>query len=473
MKKDFSEGRIPPQDIAAEEAVIGAILLDTRAWNMAQTVIRGNADIFYKEAHSIIYSAFKDLVDKKSAIDLLTVADHLDKQSNLAVVGGALALSKLSQKVSSSAHTVHHAEIIKEKYLKRELIRLGTEAVMSGYDNETSPSDVAISVSANIGEITRVMSNDSVEEKPMGIQIVDRISKIVSGEYTGVTWGHAKLDDKLGGQWGGDNCYIAARPAMGKTAVLIQKALASAMQNMRLGNGKRVRVYSLEMTKIQLYMRAVCTTGKFTMDQLFKPQQNKAYIEKRMDDLLTVVESLEALPLDIIDKPMTFQEMMLDLSIAHTQNPISDVLFDYLQLIRHGGKFQSREQEVGTIAKEQKLYCKELNVPFTTLSQLSRGVESRNNKRPVLADMRDSGQIEEAADSVAFLYRPSYYDPDDIGPDEFIVAKHRNGDVGTVDMLFNKNHQIWDDYDAHKPSHYMDNVRDPSAPDTSSDDSPF
>jgi replicative DNA helicase len=445
-------GKVQPQALALEEAVLGAIMLDKEAISIVLDILRDHS--FYLESHQMIYRAMIFLYGKSLPIDLLTVTEELRTRGQLDTIGGAYYLVELSNRVASAANIEYHARIISQKHIQRELISVSTKVISDAFDETTDVFDLLDEAESNLFAITdknlrkNFESMESLSAKFM--KQIEILSKKEDG-LTGVPSGFKLLDKLTAGWQPSDLIIIAARPAMGKTAFTLGLARNAAVQyNMP------VAFFSLEMSSLQLVQRIVAMESELKGENLKigKLDKNEWAI------LHNTVEKLSRAPLFIDDTPgINIFELRAKCRRLKTQHDIKLIMIDYLQLMSGGageGKgMGNREQEISSISRSLKGLAKELNVPVIALSQLSRAVESRGGaKRPQLSDLRESGAIEQDADIVSFIYRPEYYKLDTFEDDtpaynaaEIIIAKHRNGSIGEVKLTFQKEISKFSDYD--------------------------
>lgn len=437
---NLEKGKIPPQAVDLEEAVIGAMLIDKKGVDEAIDIL--SAEAFYKQAHGFIFEAIYSLFETGEPIDLLTVSSELKKQKRLETVGGDYYLVQLSNKVSSSAHIEFHARIILQKYIQRSLIKISNEIIKESYDESTDVFDLLDSAESKLYDVTQGNIKTSTETaQNLVIQAKKRIEEISNQEgLSGVPSGFEDLDKLTSGWQPSDLIIIAARPGMGKTALTLSMA-----RNIAVGQNMPVAFFSLEMSSVQLITRLISSETGLSSDKL-----RTGNLETHEWEQLNVkVKSLEKAPLFIDDTPsLAIFDLRAKARRLASQHGIKIIVVDYLQLmtanLKHKGG--NREQEISTISRNLKALAKELNVPVIALSQLSRAVETRGgSKRPLLSDLRESGAIEQDADIVSFIYRPEYYDIEEwddeegtptAGQAEFIVAKHRNGAADTIKLKF-------------------------------------
>lgn len=432
-------GKLPPQALDLEEAVLGALMLEKDALSAVIDIL--NPNVFYKDSHQKIFEAIQALFQKSSPIDILTVTAQLRQQGDLEMIGGAYYITELTNRVASAANIEYHARIISQKFIQRELIRISTEIISNAYEDTTDIFDLLDHAEKNLFEIAQNnLRRDSRKMDDIIRESLENLEKIkdkVDG-LTGVPSGFTVLDRMTSGWQPSDLVIIAARPAMGKTAFVLSCARNAAVQF-----NKPVVFFSLEMSSVQLVNRLI--SGETEIEQEKIRKGNLA--EWEWQQLHSKIGKLTDAPLFIDDTPaLNIFEFRAKCRRLKAQYDIQMIIIDYLQLM-HGksdGKGGNREQEIGSISRALKSVAKELNVPVIALSQLSRAVENRpgGSKKPMLSDLRESGSIEQDADMVLFLYRPEYYGITEeegrsmVGIGEVIVAKHRNGETGTVPLRF-------------------------------------
>jgi len=432
-------GKIPPQAVDLEQAVLGAMMLEKNA--VTDTIDILKKESFYDPKHQYIYGVVRELFGNSSPIDLLTVINQLKKNGELEAAGGAAYISMLTNRVASSAHVEFHARVISEKHIKRELIRMSSEVIREAYDDtkdvfdvlNTAESELFSIAENNMGKNGDVMQNivrQAIEE-------IEKASQNKSG-ISGVPTGFIDLDKLTSGWQRSDMIVIAARPAMGKTAFVLSMA-----RNTAVDHNMGVALFSLEMSSVQLVKRLIASESRLSAEKLRKGD----LAEHEFQQLHTRIAKLATAPLYIDDSPgISVFDLRAKCRRLKMQHNIDIVIIDYLQLMTAGGTKGNgnREQEISTISRSIKEIAKELNVPMVALSQLSRSVEQRGgDKRPVLSDLRESGAIEQDADIVSFIYRPEYYGfledeqgNSNQGVGEIIIAKHRNGALDSVRLRF-------------------------------------
>ena len=434
--KNIMEERIeklPPQSIEAEQAVIGALLIDPNAITRVVESLR--PDSFYKQSHKFIYSTIVTLFNNNEPIDIVTVSENLKNIDKLELVGGRAYINDLALSVITSANLEYYSKIVTEKSVLRELIKAGSEIASLGYEDEHVEKAVdqaeqlvfAISQRKNTTNLTHV-----------GEIVLDSYNQIEKrynnrDELTGIPSGFYDLDSLTAGFQPSDLIIVAARPSMGKTAFCLNIA-----QEVGIRKKKPVCIFSLEMSKEQLVQRMLCSEAEIDSNRLrtgHMHAEDWSKLAKAMSDMgdcpIFIDDSAGATVTDIRAKCRR---------LCIEQKELGLVIIDYLQLMEGSGtKKFDRVQEISQISRGLKNLARELRTPVIALSQLSRAVESRQNKKPMLSDLRESGSIEQDADIVMFIYREEYYEPDNVdkkGKAEIIVSKQRNGPIGSVDLLF-------------------------------------
>ena len=437
---NLSDGKIPPQAIDLEEAVLGAMLIDEKGVNEIIELL--SPEVFYKKSHQLIYESIERLFRESEPIDLLTVSADLKKNKNFEPAGGDFYLISLSQKVSSSAHIEFHSRIILQKYIQRKLITISNEIIQKSYNESTDVMDLLDEAESKLYDVAQGNIKTSTESaQNLVIRAKARIEEIAKQEgLSGVSTGFEKLDKLTSGWQPSDLVIIAARPGMGKTALALSMA-----RNISVQQKIPVAFFSLEMSSVQLITRLISSETGLSSDKL----RTGKLADHEWQQLNIKVSDLESSPLFIDDSPsLTIFELRAKARRLASSHGIKLIIIDYLQLMNIGSsnKAGNREQEISTISRNLKALAKELDIPVIALSQLSRAVETRGGtKRPILSDLRESGAIEQDADIVSFLYRPEYYGitewDDDMktpseGQGEFIVAKHRNGALDSIKLKF-------------------------------------
>lgn len=443
---NLSLGKVPPQDIPIEEVVLGAMLIETNA--IHSIIHELFADVFYKDNHKEICQAIIDLYNDSEKIDLLTVTDHLRKKEKLEFVGGVYYMTELTSKVNSAAHIEKHVLILKEKWLKRELIRTSQENLTRAYDDKNDVfEDLDNLQSSLMGLSENIIGVENPEIKQATYEYFKSLETAKKeNKVFGMPTGFLDLDRASGGLVPTDLMIIAARPGMGKTAFILSIIKYISIK-------EPIGIFSLEMSKEQLLSRLVCAESRVNYEKFRRPK------ELSKDELLkiqTAASFISDLNLYIYDKGgMGFQELRSRAIMLKKKYGIKALFIDYLQLMKMMTGISTNDA-VGLITKSLKSLAKELDIPIILLSQLSRKVEDRGgDKKPQLHDLRDSGNIEQDADIVIFIYRAEYYgfQPTDQhgqnlpeGTTELIFAKHRHGATGLIKMIFKPEYMAFYDF---------------------------
>jgi replicative DNA helicase len=427
-----SLGRVPPHDLEAEQSVLGAILLDEIAIVKVSEFLR--PDDFYRKNHADVYRASLELLAQGEPIDIVTVGSELEKMGVLERIGGRSYLAQLEQSVPTAANIEYYGRIVKEKATKRSLISAGGDIAGLGYDDAVEASDALNSAQKIVFDLSEDRVSADFEKLfqllRRTMERVDTLQAAGGGGVIGVPSGFYDLDGKTNGFKTGELIIVAGRPAMGKTSLALNVALEAAVMHQ-----VPIAIFSLEMSKDQLAERLLCEYARVDAQRLHKGLLGEAEVDRLARSLGPLGEA----PIYIDDSPLLDELMLLTKSRrAKLQHGIGMVVVDYLQLMHsRGGGDDNRVQEVSQISRSMKALARELEVPVIAISQLSRAPEQRTDKRPMLSDLRESGSIEQDADVVLFLYREGYYNrADTSGIAEVIVAKNRNGPVGTVNLRF-------------------------------------
>lgn len=431
--KQVSAGKVPPQSVDAEMSLLGAVLIDEEV--LADISEHVTAKDFYDKRHATIFAGMMKLYELHKPVDLLTLTDQLKKKDQLETVGGSAYLTELTNYVPTAAHAESYAEIVAQKAVRRRLIKASADISELGYDEETTTEELLEKAEAELFSVSdQSLKQDLVSIESILTESFDRIEELHrnKGQLRGIRTGYKDLDNMTAGLQRSDLVIIAARPAMGKTTLVTNLAY-----NVATIAKLPVLFFSLEMSKEQLIDRMLADasgvdswnirTGNLSDDDFSK-------ISEAMGEMAEA-------PIFIDDTPgLSVLEMRTKARRAAHDQPLGLIVVDYLQLMQavntHNG---NRVQEISEISRGLKLIARELNVPLIALSQLSRAVESRTPPIPMLSDLRESGSIEQDADIVSFIYRPGYYEPDN--PElqnitDLIIAKHRNGPVGKVQLYF-------------------------------------
>ncbi len=436
----FPEGSVPPQAIELEKDILGAIMMERGAFDTASEILK--PECFYVETHMKIFTVFQEMAYKSMTIDLNTVAVLLNNKGELEAVGGVYALTELTRSVVSSARIEQHARIVLEKYMQRELIKAGAEIMNDGFDSNKDIFDQIDEAEGKIFKITSGSLKNEVQTAPQALaktmtQIDLRRSQ--TDDITGVPSGLPDLDRVTHGWQPADLIIIAARPAVGKTALALNLARNAALHPIK---PTPAAIFSLEMATIQLIERILSAESEVPLDLI---KTGKLSDQEYHQLQVRGVKRIESAPIYIDDTAaLNIFEFRAKARRLVNKYKVGIIIIDYLQLMSGTGeKGQNREQEISTISRNLKVLAKELNVPIIALSQLSRAVETRGgNKIPQLSDLRESGAIEQDADMVMFIYRPEYYEQmnnelgeSTKGETHIRIAKHRNGSLETIKIL--------------------------------------
>jgi replicative DNA helicase len=440
---ELEKGKIPPQSIDLEEAVIGAMMIDQNGVDECLMIIK-SSEVFYKESHKNIFEAIQKLHHESTPIDLLTVSGMLRKMGMLEFSGGDFYLIGLTQKISSSAHIETHSRQLLQFFVKRQMIRDSSELLIKSYDDEIDVFDLikiasdkidAINeqTASGVTDVTMKSGLDKIEKR------IEVLSNAKTDDLSGCYTGFKKLDKLTNGWQNTDLIVIGARPGMGKTSLVLKTMLENIKRDIPVG------FISCEMSAQQLMTRMVACNSHFHLNQLFRTGFEKQQYFAQFAELK---HKMSSYPGYFDDHSIDVYDVVSKVRLWHRKHGIRMVIIDYLQLMscKSLGKNTIREQEIATITRTLKRLAKELKIPIILLSQLGRDVETRGDKRPQLKDLRESGAIEQDADVVAFIYRPSYYgiEPDEDmssqgANTEFIIAKHRNGSLDRKGLFFDEN----------------------------------
>ena len=433
-------GKLPPQAKELEEAVLGGLMLEKDAYSIVSDIL--TPESFYDPVHQMIFGAIQGLALQQKPVDVLTVVEELKRRGELEPAGGAVYIAELTEKVASAAHIEYHARIIAQKYLARQLISFSSEVVQQAFDETVDVDDLMQETEGRLFEISqRNVKKDVIQINPIIKEAMNNIQAAANRKdgMSGLPSGFKELDRITSGWQNSDLVIIAARPAMGKTAFVLSMA-----KNMALDFNIPVAIFSLEMSNVQLVNRLIVNVCQIRGESI----KSGRLLDDEWERLDKNIKELYDAPIYIDDTPsLSVFELRTKARRLVREHGVKVLIIDYLQLMNASGmSFGSREQEVSTISRSLKGLAKELNIPIIALSQLNRGVENRQGtegKRPQLADLRESGAIEQDADIVCFIHRPEYYKitEDEYGNPtngiaEIIVAKHRNGPTDLVRMKF-------------------------------------
>lgn len=437
--QNFSRGLIPPQAKDIESAILGAMLLDKNAFDQAREILTPEA--FYFESHKGIFEAICTLVSRSQPVDILTVCNQLRDMGQLESVGGAYYVTQLTNSVVSGANVEFHSRIVYQKFMKRELIKLGATLITEGYEDMTDPFETISSVEGTMFQITNSFKTNSYSSTDrILVDVIKEIEHLRNNQQdlSGVTSGYRSVDNITHGWQNTDLIILAARPGVGKTALGLNFAVNAVL---RQDNPTPVGFISLEMSKGQLMKRILSMTTEIPLEKIARGRMDESDMKRLY---AKGIQPMARAPLFIDDTPaMNIFELRSKLRRMKNKHGIGLVIVDYLQLMSgtNTGKNSNREQEISEISRGLKQIAKELNIPIIALSQLSRKVEERANKTPQLSDLRESGAIEQDADAVIFAHRPEYYGihkdamgTSTVGETELIFSKYRNGSPGSCKL---------------------------------------
>lgn len=422
---------IQPHSIEAEQSVLGSMLLDNEAVAAALEELEGQD--FYLEAHKEIFETILDIYDRGNPVDLVTVIDGLKQRGSLEAVGGSIYVSDLSVSVPSTANVGYYIKIIEEKSILRKLIKASNEIIRDSYEASEDLDIIIDSAEKKIFDISQRKNARSFEQvKTILLETYNKIEELSKnkGKIVGVETGFRDFDLRTSGLNASDFILVAARPSMGKSSFAVNIAQYAAVHNQ-----VPVAIFSLEMSKDQLVQRMLSSEANVELQKIRSGDLDEG-------DWLRLVQAAEPLsnaPIFIDDTPaITAMEIRSKARRLKLEHGLGLIVIDYLQLMAGRGRYESRQQEVSEISRSLKALARELDVPVVALSQLSRAPEARQDHRPMLSDLRESGAIEQDADIVIFLYRDEYYNPETEKKNiaEAIIAKQRNGPTGTVELVW-------------------------------------
>lgn len=445
-----STGKLPPRDTEVEQAVLGAVMLEKDAYMEVCDLL--TPDSFYDPRHQKIFQAISTLGLNQQPIDLITVTEQMNKEGTLEEVGGRVYLTDITARVFSAAHVAEHAKIVAQKFLARRLIHFASEVEGKAFDPANDIDDLLQEAEGQLFEISQTqLKREVTQVDPVLALALEQIQLASTSEtgLSGLQTGYHELDKMTSGWQNSDLIIIAARPAMGKTAFVLSMA-----KNMAIDFSIPVGIFTLEMANVQLIKRVISNVANISGDKI-KSGNLEPYEWERLHK---ETNTIYGAPLYLDETPgLSITELRTKARRLVREHGVRLIMIDYLQLMNATGmKFGSREQEVSTISRSLKALAKELNIPVIALSQLNRATETRENKRPVLSDLRESGAIEQDADMVCFIHREEYYtksgydsEGNDIrGQAELIIAKHRSGAVGDVKLRFVSQYARFENWDA-------------------------
>ncbi|HEX2856939.1 MAG TPA: replicative DNA helicase [Propionibacteriaceae bacterium] len=423
-------GRVPPQDVAAEQSVLGAMMMSKEAIADVVDTIKGRD--FYRPAHELIFDAIIELYGRGEPADPITVADQLSKTGELTRAGGHIYLHELLSAVAIAANAGYYAEIVHEKAVLRRLVDASIKIAQLGYQGTGDVTDIVDAAEQAVYEVSEGRTSD--DYKPLSVLIeptIDEMEAIASRSgMSGVPTGFAELDELTNGFHPGQMIIVAARPAVGKSTLALDFCRAAAIKN-RLTTA----YFSLEMSQTEIVMRLLSAEAQVALNHI----RNGKMTDDDWQRVVAKTTQVSEAPLFIDDSPnLTMMEIRAKARRLRQRHDLRLVVIDYMQLMSSGKKVESRQLEVSEFSRQIKLLAKELQIPVIALSQLNRGPEQRTDKKPMLSDLRESGSLEQDADMVLLLHRDDMYDRDSqrAGEADFIVAKHRNGPTATITTAF-------------------------------------
>jgi replicative DNA helicase len=436
--RQIAQLRIPPHSIEAESSVLGGLLLDNGAWDrMGDLLVDGD---FYRHEHKLIYAAIGGLINASKPADVITVYEQLQNLGKADEIGGLVYLNSLAQYVPSASNIRRYAEIVRERSILRKLVSASDEIATQAFNPQGKPVDKILDEAEqkifNIGEEGTRMKQGFQSMDALVVELLDRVTEMAENpnDITGIRTGFHDFDKMTSGLQPGDMIVLAARPSMGKTSLAINIA-----EHVALEEGLPVAVFSMEMGASQLAVRIVGSIGRIDQGHL----RTGKLSDEEWPRLTEAIERLRTVSLHIDETPgLSTSELRANARrLARQYGRLGLIVVDYLQLMSTSSSGdENRATAVGEISRGLKMLAKELKCPVIALSQLSRGVESRTDKRPMMSDLRESGAIEQDADIIMFIYRDDYYDKNSKEPGvaEVIISKHRNGPTGTVKLAFLK-----------------------------------
>ncbi|MET3495883.1 replicative DNA helicase [Variovorax boronicumulans] len=436
--RQIAQLRVPPHSIEAESSVLGGLLLDNSAWDrMGDLLVDGD---FYRHEHKLIYAAIGGLINASKPADVITVYEQLQSHGKADEIGGLVYLNSLAQYVPSASNIRRYAEIVRERSILRKLVTASDEIATNAFNPQGKPVDKILDEAEqkifNIGEEGSRMKQGFQSMDALVVELLDRVTEMAENpnDITGVRTGFHDFDKMTSGLQPGDMIVLAARPSMGKTSLAINIA-----EHVALNEGLPVAVFSMEMGASQLAVRIVGSIGRIDQGHL----RTGKLSDEEWPRLTEAIEKLRTVSLHIDETPgLSTSELRANARrLARQYGRLGLIVVDYLQLMSTSTSGdENRATAVGEISRGLKMLAKELKCPVIALSQLSRGVESRTDKRPMMSDLRESGAIEQDADIIMFIYRDDYYDKNSKEPGvaEVIISKHRNGPTGTIKLAFLK-----------------------------------
>lgn len=442
IKNSLPYDKLPPHNVEAEQAVLGAMLLNERIVPDIVDSIR--PELFYKSAHQKIFSVMSAIFNKGRNVDIVTVANELKTKGELESVGGNLYLSKLVENVPSAANAAAYGRIIKEKGILRQLINSAYDIVNICYEPHSDVGQLIDEAEKKLFQVSLNKDSEScVAIKDVVHDAMEKIDALYQNknEITGLSSGFKSFDKLTSGLHGGELIIVAARPAMGKSSFVNNIA-----EHLAVDKKQPVLMFTMEMSSESIAQRFLCTRARVDAQKV----RSGFFSQDQWPQLTGAASEFAQAPLYIDDRCSTLYDVRSTARRMKTKNDIQLIIIDYLQLMSKGGRTESRQLEISEISRSLKLLSLELNIPIIALSQLSREVEKREDRRPRLSDLRESGSIEQDADMVLFLYRDEYYHPEKVeseGRADVIIGKHRNGPTGEIQMAFIKEYMLFAELD--------------------------
>jgi len=445
-KKPLDTIIVPPHSIEAEQALLGGIMLDNRAWDDVLEIVA--EDDFYRHDHKLIFRAIRELAEGGKPCDAITIAEELERQQLVEETGGLVYLAALVRDTPSAANVKAYSEVVRERSVRRNLISIASRISASAIEPEgRTLSELIEEADKQLFEVSRRGSRASEDETLIGSLLGNALDRLDQrhqnpGKIQGLETGFAEIDKKIGGLQGGQLIVIAGRPSMGKSTLAVNIA-----ENVSIHGGRPSCIFSMEMSKVELTDRIISSTSRVNIRESF---EDEGWLR-----VTNAITALTNAPLLISDSgSITPSEIRARARRLKRKHDLSLIVVDYLQLMHVPGNRENRAVEIGQISRALKSLAKELQIPIIALSQLNRGVEQRQDKRPVMSDLRDSGDIEQDADVIMLVYREEYYDKETPrkGISEVNIAKQRNGPTGEVLLTFNGALSRFDNYAS--SSHY-------------------
>lgn len=435
------EGRIPPQNIAAEQSVLGGLMLEQDAWDLVSDLLTEND--FYKPAHRTIYSALRELHRRGQPTDLVTISNYLIQSQQLDSIGGPTYLAEMMDQTPSTANIKNYAQIVRDKSVLRKVISTSNEFIEKAYGQGFTDIESFLNeVEGSIYQIADMSTNQDLVDASQLVKLsLEKLEQLYAnkGDVTGVGTGFFDLDKMTAGFQPGELIIIAARPSMGKTAFSLNLALSAAVKEK-----KSVAYFSIEMGKEQVMMRMLASEARISLSQL----RSGNLEEYAWPKLINTAAKMSEAPIFIDDSSgISPFEIRAKARRMKARHGLDMIIVDYLQLMSMKQKVESREREVSEISKLLKGLARELKIPVIALAQLNRGVEGRSDRRPMLSDLRESGSLEQDADVIMMLFREDYYDrdtPELKGLAEVIIGKQRNGPTGTVKLRWRSEYGLFE-----------------------------